>query len=143
MIVGNFSGDGRPFVQGRLVIPRLDIDGYVDFLVDTGADTTCLHPDDGIQLNCPFDRLANPIGFGGIGGTHLYFIEPAVIIFLDGNKLRLFNISLSISKPHPDVDGLNSLLGRDILERCRMNYDYTHNKLQFFVRSADLTVRVP
>lgn len=48
MITGSFDGEGRPYVQGRLIISRFKVDGFIDFLMDTGADTTTLHPDDGI-----------------------------------------------------------------------------------------------
>ena len=59
MITGSFDGEGRPYVQGRLIISRFKVDGFIDFLMDTGADTTTLHPDDGIQLHVPFIRLRN------------------------------------------------------------------------------------
>ena len=53
------------------VIPK-EVEGRVHFLIDTGADTTILHPDDGIDLRCPFDALANPAEFVGVGSTLRY-----------------------------------------------------------------------
>ncbi|MCH8109489.1 MAG: hypothetical protein IIB15_05105 [Chloroflexi bacterium] len=143
MITGSFDGEGRPYVQGRLIISRFKVDGFIDFLMDTGADTTTLHPDDGIQLNVPFNRLRNRTEVGGIGGTHEYFYEPVILIFADGQRLRLYSIWMSIAKPHAATNALPSLLGRDILNQWRMRYDFPSNRLEFAVKSADATVRAP
>ncbi len=50
MIIGGFDEYGRPFIRGRLSIPRLDINSEIDFLLDTGADVTCLHSGDLRQI---------------------------------------------------------------------------------------------
>ena len=52
MIMGYFDQFGTPWVEGRLIIQRLEVDGPVSFLVDTGADLCALHPPDGITLQC-------------------------------------------------------------------------------------------
>ena len=57
MIVGNFGDDGRPAVGARLQLPRFGVSYDVEFLVDTGADVTCLHPKDATRAGVPFDRL--------------------------------------------------------------------------------------
>ena len=111
MITGYFTVTGLPYVKGSLSLPRLGVAGQVDFLVDTGATTTVLHPDDGIALGCPFDNLVLPAPLEGVGGTHTYYRETAVIAFDDDDTDVEFRLELSIAKPHPVVDGLNSLLG--------------------------------
>ena len=47
MIVGRFEC-GRPFLRGDVLVPRFEVQAGVNFLVDTGADVTCLHPKNGI-----------------------------------------------------------------------------------------------
>ncbi len=48
MLRGRFGhANKRPYIQGRLFIPRLEIWSDVSFLVDTGADKTSLLPADG------------------------------------------------------------------------------------------------
>ena len=37
MLRGTFDTDGRPYMEGHLLIPRLRIASKVSFLVDTGA----------------------------------------------------------------------------------------------------------
>ena len=47
MIRGHLTslrGVRRPFVYGHLSIPSLQVEGDVEFLVDSGADTTVLAP---------------------------------------------------------------------------------------------------
>ena len=41
----------------------------------------------------------------------------------DGSS-REFEIDISIAKPDPLTDGLDSLLGRDLLNQLRMEYDF-------------------
>ena len=140
MFAGYFTADGRPYVEGFLYLPRLDIGGLVHFLLDTGSDTTILHPDDGIDLGCPFDALENPAEFIGVGGTLLYCMEPAVLTFGTGIAADEFAVAISIAKPHPAADGLDSLLGRDILNRLRMEYDFRRGRLELAPESGTLLV---
>ena len=142
MIQGQFDVYGRPYVQGRIYVPRLRVDGYINFLMDTGADSTCLHPEDATQINLPFDELRNRSDVSGIGGNHSYYHEPAFVFFIDGTRLRLYRVTLSVAKPHKSVDPLPSLLGRDVLNHWYMRYDPTNDRLDFLVRYADFTTRI-
>ena len=57
MIIGEFDEHGRPYVAGRLIIPRLRVDQRTAFLLDTGADRTCLHPRDTNRAGIPIEEL--------------------------------------------------------------------------------------
>ena len=57
MIAGRFDDWGQPILRARLLIPRFDIRGQVNFLVVTGARQTCLHPHAGRHIQIPFDEL--------------------------------------------------------------------------------------
>ena len=140
MITGTFDENGRPYVQGRLVIPRLKLDWHVDFLVDTGADSSCLHPQDSIPLSVPYHRLRNAIDCGGIGGKQVYYGERAIIIFTDGSRLRLHVVTLSIAKPNEQNMVLPSLLGQDILQSWHMRHYKPSERLDFIVKRCDLTI---
>ena len=125
MIAGYFTSDGLPWVGCDLLLPRFGLKAPVTFLVDTGSDTTILHPADGRTMRCPFDLLENPAEFIGVGGTLHYYFEPAVLSFDDSDGgTREFEIDISIAKPDPLTDGLDSLLGRDLLNQLRMEYDF-------------------
>ena len=124
------------------MIPRLGVSYRVSFLVDTGADRTCLHPMDGIQAGIPFDRLRDGITVGGIGGQSTYYEEPAILLFADDTERQSYgyNMVVDIAKPEDVSDEIPSLLGRDIIDRWRMVYDRTEGVLEFTVRSADVVL---
>ena len=142
MIRGGFEPAGWPFVEGYLTLPRFNVTKSVIFLVDTGAYATCIHPRDGTQALIPFDLLERPVPSDGVGGTATYFVEPAVLEFVDGDarEVRSYEIDLRIAKPAPDprhsVNRLHSLLGRDIIDRWRMLYDRADNLLEFTVQNT-------
>ena len=96
-------------------LPGLGVVGDVDFLVDTGTDTTIVHPTDADDLHCPFDELSNPAVSTSAGGLHTYYAESAVVSLYDGETRYDFRVNLHIGKPHPATDSLDSLLGRDVL----------------------------
>ena len=124
MIRGYFDQYGRPFVQGRLTVPRLGMDGFVDFLVDTGSDSTVLHPLDGQLLRCNFDLLKDSEVVDGIGGGHDYFPESGAAITLTGERTayQFSPITIDIAKPGGNVDTLPSILGNDMLQYLKMYY---------------------
>lgn len=140
MILGRFNAGGRPILRARLRVPRFDIDDEVNFLVDTGAINTCLHPRDAARIGFPFDELRDPFTMAGVGGSQSYYREPALVIVNDSDGERTFNITLSVtgpqlptpSNPRPVVNLLPSLLGRDVLNRLRVDYDYPAGRLRFF-----------
>ena len=135
MIVGEFDVRGRPYVPGVVVIPRLNISGSVVFLLDTGADSTCLHTNDATSLEIPLERLGNLTEVGGIGGGAEYFKEDATLYFSDDDRIVGYDISIGIASS--DTGGLPSLLGRDIFDNWRIEYERTRGVLQCIVRTAD------
>lgn len=142
MILGSFDGDGRPYVQGRLFIPRLKVDGYVDFLIDTGADFIGLHPNAGIPLGVPFAELKRPTPAQGIGGRQTYFIEPqCYLAFNDGARVRVYIVPIRIAKPDPEIAQLASVLGRPLLNDWRLNLDRIRNRVEIVARNAALTLK--
>ena len=131
MIRGYFEADGTPYVRARIVLPQLGVGNDVMMLVDTGSSSTILHPDDGRDVLLPFDELRNEVVVTSVSGTQTYYAEPAVVSFYDGEARQDFRIDLYVAKPHPVVDGLESLLGRDILNQLGMEYDFRQSRLRF------------
>ena len=137
MIYGFFKSDGHAYLEGYVYLPRFGVGSSVDFLVDTGADVTTLGPNDGEALNFPFDELENPVRMSGVGGEQIYYDEPADISFRGTDRIYGFRITLSVGKPSEETDDLESLLGVDILNRTRIDYDFRRKRLLFYEVLAD------
>ena len=142
MIEGRFGNtSGRPYVEGRLYLPRFDLAGDISFLVDTGADASLVNPGDALRIGVDIARLGGQAELVGLGGSIACFVEPVWVVFSgrDG-AIYVYRLDMEIAPPRPDTHSLPSLLGRDVLDRWRMVYDPGGRALEFAVRSADLTI---
>jgi len=141
MITGRFGDTTTsPYIEASVHLPRLRIRGYVSFLVDTGASGSVLMPADAKKLGVNFGRLIHPTTSHGIGGFSEGFNEVAVVGFSDGKHVYGFDIELEIAKRTKDNQHLPSLLGRDILNRCRLVADHTRKLLTLTPRRWDFRV---
>ena len=144
MLRGRFdTRTGRPYIEGRLVIPRLNLHGDVSFLIDTGADTSALMPADALRIGLPYAGLTNEREAVGVGGISRSFAEQALVAFTDpGKSLFIYRIEIVIPVATPELQRLPSLLGRDILNQWSMSYNPSRGRLACRVVSADYTLPV-
>ncbi|MCY3690741.1 MAG: aspartyl protease family protein [Chloroflexi bacterium] len=146
MILGEFGAAGCPFLEGSLSLPRFGVTRHINFLVDTGADATCIHPRDGQAAGIPFDLLQGGTTSRGVGGQATYFREPAVLEFVDAEarKIHSFETTVNVAKPgtraSDPINTIYSLLGRDIIDRWHMVYDRTAGRLEFTVKETDFAL---
>ena len=154
MLNGRFGHrTGRPYVDGRVIFPRLGMRGDISLLVDTGADASLLSAADALNVGVEFHRLATRSEALGIGRVFVpTYTEPAVIVFSDPSAgIWAYRGHIEIVAPEPDdctrrtadpeeSPKMPSLLGREILDRWRMTYDPSHPVLTFDVVSSDLFV---
>ena len=134
MVVGWFSFTGRPFVRVRVIIPRLGIRSAVEFLVDTGADSTSVNHRDVVNMRLfpEYFRENEMTHSAGVGGFSRYFIEDARIEFLDTDEdhPREYPVSLRVADLSDAPMSIPSLLGRDILNLHRMVYAPGERRLE-------------
>ena len=146
MPTGHFDERGAPRIGGRLSVPSLTISGHVEFLVDTGADNTVLFIDDGDRLGLPYSKLPPPTpGTRGVGGPAAVSIVEATVSLWDivhdnGNDhFQEFPLPIALlimlhsedEEKEEAMQGMASLLGRDVLNHWAISYDAPTNVLTF------------
>ena len=147
VIQGYFDPTGPPHVQAYIVVPGLQpAPEAITLLLDTGADNTFIQPAGARILGISTRNLVPTGTTRGIGGTIRYSTVPAFIAFQERpwlwrrTRLVYFQTELAIAMPDHGNRNLPSLLGRDIIDRCRILYDKTESKLQLTPRLADGTM---
>ena len=140
MLTGRFGDtSGRPYSEARIHLPRLQIAGDVSFLVDTGADKTILMPSDARKLGVQFDDLSGDSECAGLGGVVHCYVERAVMAFSEPKvMLYAYDIEIDIMQDDPDMETVPSLLGRDIIVKCKLTFDHLGVGLRAKVHSADM-----
>lgn len=136
MILGRFDF-GRPIVDCHITIKSLDIDGVIPFLVDTGCDKTTIMPVDSARLNIPFEQMTNFRTAYGFGGSGKVFYMPATLVVSDKTTLYGYRFAVDIAEPHDSLDGMPSLLGRDIMQFWKITLDFPEHKLVYEIQTCD------
>jgi len=109
----------------------------VDFLLDTGAGRTCLHPRDSLRSGLSEATLAEPGNWphhqrmSGVGGSTLYYVTRTVYSFAtDSGESEVIEGQILIAQPRPDNAGLPSLLGWDMLYRFEVLVDWRSRRVE-------------
>ena len=109
-----------PLVDAFLYLPCIEAHVTLQFLMDTGADVSVLHPPDGLRLvrrakDWEIIRTYPAEYLGGAGGGHPYYGVPAVIMLSheDGATDSL-TAPIWIADPRGRQEH-ESLFGRDLL----------------------------
>ena len=106
----------------------------VEFLIDTGASVSSLHPLDAIRLaRIPILTLLSPEQWpeqenhGGVGGRATYFPVSAHYAFMhhNGQITQREGEQIRIAQLTPTNTRLPSLLGWDILQHYRLTTDWS------------------
>ena len=145
MLYGSFGiHSGAPNLDAYLVLPELGVSGQVNFLVDTGAVITCLHPNDLLALGADLEAVKGlpTLTVSGVGGSPTVYRTPGYVAFGDDNSVYAYEIQVSILDPE-GAPPLASMLGRDILKHWRITIDQGNGVLEFEVNFADHTLALP
>jgi hypothetical protein len=141
MIHGRFAEAGQPFVSASVILPRNAREAKVNFLVDTGADRTCLMPADAHTMRVRYEGLINPAKARGVGGEVEVHREKATVIFVElGVGLITYEVGIDIYPNQEPYDGYPSILGRDVLNQWRINYCHPENALTAEALRHDLLI---
>ena len=137
-VIGSFDQLGGPWVQGSLFFPLSGLSGMINFLVDTGSDVTTLNPSDGKRLDIDYSSLKFDSEFYGTNSRSLAAELEACVSFIseDGYGVR-YNLTVSIPPYNKELEILPSLLGRDVLKRWGISWNFKTRQLIFDVLSQD------
>ena len=96
----------------------------MEFLVDTGADTTLLAPYDALALGIDATQLPPGTPTRGVGGTTPTVAVPATLI-LDGSTFpfTLRVLAPSTRQQRQTLASIPSLLGRDIISNFALFFE--------------------
>jgi len=127
-----------PYVQAALMLPRLQLHGLINFMIDTGADNTTLSLIDVERINIGYRRLrrASLVGVEGIAGEQSFYQEAAMIMFREEDATTyLFPVNVHIpkkgkSRAIEQQRRLPSVLGRDILNYCNFTVNYQQGTVE-------------
>ncbi len=140
-IVGHFAAqERRPYVRAIVFLPRLRVGAFVDFLIDTGADSTTIHWGQRVSLADPdgaslpddqiFGGTETAVGIAGLPSE--YGVEAALYIFRDETGTPLpFKGDVRISMD-PQTDGVPALLGRDLMHFMRLDFDMPNDTVALY-----------
>lgn len=117
------------------------LSGTIEFLIDTGADYTTIMPDDRANIVIPDYALEHgyPEEMVGVGGhVSIGYLKDVTFRFQDISGQMIKAISLEqigvLCPPHQIAKvykGTPSLLGRDFLNKCRLDIAEDHIILHF------------
>ena len=143
MIRGYFDESKQPPLPKCRVgvfIPGITDDWvFIEFIVDTGASTTCIHPIDAIgRLDIDPQALADehtwlhPEPYGGSGGhASTYFRLPATYLFPAEHGQWVKHVgSTRLAQLKPFNQKIDSLLGWDMLRHFRLVTDWSRRAVE-------------
>ena len=126
-MIRGFFVEGRPVIPITVRVPRLNTSNTLGFLVDTGADTSVIHPFDAEGLRIDTSLLAIPQEIHetlGVGGISREWREDVVLILHHVDRRQdQMGFSMSFAVTTEDNRDLPSLMGMDLLRRYRLTVD--------------------
>ena len=119
----------------------------IPFVLDTGSSITCIHPTDAERLGIDLRSVREErevVKGSAIGGETEYVIYGASVgfrrygkWFWEKSRVWHFTLGLYVALPNESNERTPSLLGRDIINRLKIEYDRLGNGLRYDPRRAD------
>ena len=96
-------------------------------------------PLDGERLGLDYSLLSKQVASTGVGGISQDFELDAAIMFRD-SSLHVYEMTLIVMTPKQGLNGVPSLLGRNILNRWRLVFDYPKQVLTAHIVTSSLPI---
>ena len=126
-------------------ITRLGAQGFVEFLVDSGANGVYIHQGDAQNLAIPPGSLRqNTLEESfGLAGREWYYSETGLLSFGEDFRLR-HQLKMFIAREDSNTPaGVPSLLGRDFLNLCDIRLDHATNTVSLTPRNVNEHGEIP
>ena len=134
-----FEMTPAPSVEALCFIPRIDYGEMIEFLIDTGADSTCLNGIYGLDLQGEMLQDTLDDSAIGVGGPCGYFHEKAIIVFEDtSGELIGKEVVLGVrciqeeEVENEDVLATPCLIGRDIINESAFHFEFRIGNVELF-----------
>jgi hypothetical protein len=132
MIRGGFL-QSRPYIAAVMLPPEVSRHGEalaIWLLVDTGADRSLISPADYEKLGYTYGDFrayadVEPRGYGGV--IRAKAVPAKLLLRDDGGLFLQLAIDVDVVRPDPAVEGLPSILGRDVTDLFRLIIDRSVN----------------
>ncbi|MDE2802275.1 MAG: hypothetical protein OXK21_05290 [Chloroflexota bacterium] len=139
MLQGSIGSEGELYLSGQVYLPDLHFAEEISFLVDTGADSTCLGYEYLVAAGIDLQSLDGftPCTLRGVGGSAAGVEVPGLLVFVGGDQEFRYPITVTIALPQPKNAGddedipIGALLGLDILRHWYMTCDWAKGVLTF------------
>ncbi len=127
-----------PVLRAIISLRKLNVEGYIKLLVDTGASSTAILDKDRALLGIDPERIERaPVKIGGIGGlVDTYLARNAELIFKTQNGRYTETLDVLVLKhdlemmPNETAErilAMPSLLGRDVMRKFKLTYSEREN----------------
>ncbi len=133
MIRGFFNERGQAVIDGLLSF-RLDVKGErpeipVRFVLDTGSDVTMLVPSDFEPYRYSDFHQGERLASGYGGGIYVKTVPIQSLRFrlARGGFGQVRMTQLEVARPVKEIEGLPSVIGRDLIDQFRLIIDRSAN----------------
>lgn len=132
MCIGWYGEDhDRPVINGTIVFPSLEVGHELTFLIDTGADSTCLGGLDAVRAGLTPEDMGDDVEFeeypiqGVTNSTGIRLREPIMLGFEEYSENHdRWSLHLEVLDEITVLpESPQSLLGRDFLDRFNTEFD--------------------
>lgn len=128
-----------PAIRAIISIRKLNVEGYIKLLIDTGASSTAILDKDRALLGIELEKIERaPVKIGGIGGlVDTYLARNAELIFRIQNGEYTEALDVLVLKHDLDmmpneiaerILAMPSLLGRDVMRKFKLTYSERENR---------------
>lgn len=126
-IIGIGKESGPFFIPAAIIPEQLNKVGFVNFIVDTGADESIISYADAVRIGIDFSILKErTMSYGIGGGISAHLLKNVMLLFeTDDPKNPVYPIKLDRIEVLPEQSGLYlpSILGIDVLSKFSLHFD--------------------